>query len=410
MNLLKRRISILLCFLMVFTTVFVAAPTETQAATETTSYYFYGPATSEELVVYNGAKNLYAGDYISVEKYTNKSGTSTYDYLGCLSTLSGVKYKSSKPAIAEINSKTGEITTKKQGTTTITVTYKNNTVTFDLTVLKSKTALINKLNDYYTYSDYKTTASAADKAGKAFLATTGSTLSITKNNRYELLTAYKNYTTVYSGYTYVHNYDSSTNTYTFTYYVYSPTATRAYAFYNKIANYSNDYNPFVYSTGTAKQLNVKSIKGSGKTVTITLKKAITADQIYGANYVFSWDSEVKSSKTYTFPIYVQDTKTGYKYYGIATMTQGSKTITIKLQNKSLTKGRTYKLLAQSRSSYQYSDMGGWLLDDANKNTFKATKQIFLKKECICTLFSLYFMLYLSIYMNHLHLYQDMIQE
>lgn len=370
MNLLKRRISILLCFLMVFTTVFVAAPTETQAATESTSYYFYGPATSDwDITVYKGASNIYAGDYVSAYKETYSSNTGwKSDYLGYLSLVSGVTYSSSNKKVATID-KTGKITTKDTGTTTISVKYKGNTIKFDLVVV-SKTKFYNQLQSYNQYSDYKTTASTADKSAKAFLKITGSNPTIKDSNRYKLLTAYKNYN-VYSGYTSISEYDSTTGTYTGAYYCYSPSSAHAYAIYSKISNYSYDYNPFIYATGTAKQLNVKSIKGSGKTVTITLKKAITADQIYGANYVFSWDSEVKSSKTYTFPIYVQDTKTGYKYYGIATMTQGSKTITIKLQNKSLTKGTKYKLLAQSRSDYSYSDMGGWLLDDVNKNTFTA---------------------------------------
>ena len=44
MTQLKRRLAILLSFIMVFTTVFVAAPMEAQAKT-TTTYYFSGPAT-----------------------------------------------------------------------------------------------------------------------------------------------------------------------------------------------------------------------------------------------------------------------------------------------------------------------------------------------------------------------------
>ena len=77
----------------------------------------------------------------------------------------------------------------------------------------------------------------------------------------------------------------------------------------------------------------------------------------------SWDTELVSSKEYSFPVKVQNVKTKYKYYAIATVKQGSDKMTIETRNLKLVKGTKYKLLSYDGYS--------WLDGTINKNTFTA---------------------------------------
>jgi len=370
MTQMKRRLSILLCFVMVFTSVFVVAPTKVQAADTTYALYDYF-TDGTDVYVYKGAKNFYAGDYYIARKSEDKSvpghtiiETTT---LGYLSQLKGVTYNSSKPSVATIT-KAGLITPKKTGKTTITIKYKSLKRTFNLNVVSEKN-IYKKIGDYY-----KNTAATMEKSAKAFIKAVGSSTKLTTKNRYKLLNATKDYNHSY-GYTTwgesVQNPDG-TITYKSSYYVYSTSAGHANVLRSKITTAIDEYNPF--STYNAKYFKVSSIKGTSKskTITINLKKAVTANDIFGANYAFSWDTEVEASDTYSFPIVVQRESNGKKYYGEATIKKGKKTMTIKLKNHKLVKGATYKLLAKTGTNTG-SWIGNWLEDGYNKNTFKITK-------------------------------------
>lgn len=356
MSKIKRTLSISLCFLLMFTTIFAITPTKTQAATNTTYridsnvLWNYGSST---VAVYLGVSDFYISDQVYVQKI---SGDKT-EWLGYLSTLKnapkGITYNSSKPKIASID-KTGKVTTKKTGTTTITVTYKNETLKCKLKVL-SKSAFYKEAKKQ-TGENYKKAATMQDNAAKAFFDKVGKNLTITKSNRYELLSIANN-TEISSGKSY----------FGIPYFIYSPSIEHARAISDGIFTYAEKLNPF--STSSADYFKVKSIKGSDKTITVTLKNKVTKDMIFGANHVFSWESDLKESKTYTFPIVVQNTSNNYKYYGIATVKEGSKKIIIKLQNHKLIKGQTYKLIAYTYGSSKSSTyLGDWL--DA-KNSFKA---------------------------------------
>lgn len=373
MTQIKRKLSILLCFIMAFTTVLAIAPAEVHATTDDDyRYYLSGPATYEqtkEIVVYNGAANLYAGDFIEVDRIHN----STLDggYLGYLSLLKGATYKSSKSSIATINKTTGKIKTKKAGTTIITVKYKGKTVKFNLTVL-SKTKFFKKLTAHDS-SYTKKAATAYDKKANAFLRKTGKTPTINKSTRYELLSAYKSYSPC-EGYLIISTSDSNTVA-SRSYYYYSTPSAHAFAICSKIGNYSYSLNPFnVDDPEWENFFEIKSISGKNNKITITLKKKVTADMIYGANYAFSWNAKLKESDKYSFPIVVQDTSNNRKYYAVATVTKGSNKMVIKLKKHKLVKGQTYKLLARSSTSKNFTVLGDWLDNEycINQNKSKFT--------------------------------------
>lgn len=346
MNIIKRRISIFLCMLLAFSTIFMAAPQKAQAAA---TVWLYGPGAStdtKEIQVYKGSKNLYAGDFVQARNISDNT------YYGLLSMSSGVTYKSSKPSVATINSTTGLITTKKTGTTVITVKFKGSTAKFNLKVV-SKTKLKEQISNY-------TQAILPDieECAEAFFTTTGKVSKVTNSNRYKIMTAYKSY-----DYKYERGYATSYASDECTYYVYSPDAAHAYAVGSAYLDYAVDRSPF--ATTSAKCFQVGSISGKANTqkITITLKNKVTADQIFGGKNFLSWDTELKATKEYSFPIKVQNTKTKYRYYAIATVKQGSNTMTIETKNLKLVKGTKYKLISYDGES--------WLDGTINKNTFTA---------------------------------------
>jgi len=367
MNYMKRRISLLLCMLMVFTTIFTAAPVETQAANTTHSLYSQiGMGTNSKVIVYKGVKDFYIGDLITATKITNpNTPQAEYTSLGNLSQLSGVSYKSSKTSVASI-SKKGLITAKKAGTAKITVKYKGQSIKYELKVVAKKD-FDKKLSSY----GYGLGTSVIDEDAKAFLKKTGTNPTIKTSNRYKLLDAYNNYQSS-GGCTSMPYIDSATGVYTIDYYIFSPSAIRANVVCNKISSYCNKYNPFV--TTSSKCFKIKSISGKSNKITVTLKSKVTADQIFGAQAQFNWDSEIKKikkGKPYTFPIVVRNTSNGYKYYATASIKEGSKTMTITLKNAKLTKGKTYELLAQTSTSRNTRYLGTWLDGSINKYKFKA---------------------------------------
>lgn len=374
MTQLKRRLAILLSFIMVFTTVFVAAPMEAQAKT-TTTYYFSGPATygdSYTIKTYKGASNFYAGDYATCYtwSYTDTTEGSTYKNLGYLSSLSGVSYSSSKKSVATIDSKTGLVKLKGTGTTTISMKYKGNTIKFKLNVI-TKTKFFNELKEKAPYSDYKTLATTYDKAAKAFLKKVGTNPNVKKDkNRFDILETYNTYTNYSSGYTQqMDKYDPETGTYKYNFYFYAPTAAHAYAVRSKISSDIDSINPF--STNSAKHFEATKITGKAGSnkITVTLKTKVDDTMLLGANAAFSWDSEITKSDTYTFPIVVKNTSNGRQYYAIATVKKGSKTMTIELKNHKLAKNKTYELLNKTKTGRYSSYLGNWL--SWGKSTFKA---------------------------------------
>lgn len=380
MHQLKRNISILLCLLLTFTVIFMAVPEEAQAAT---TYDFSGldsyGSSDATVTISKGESNFYAGDLISVSAgvYPNRKN------LGYLSNLKGVTYKSSNTSVAAIDNTTGKVTIKKTGTAKITMTYKSKIINFNLRVVSSAAKLYKEIaanysnytDDYGKTSYWKSTATAANKEAKAFLKKTGATVTINKSNRYKLISACK----TASNHTY-YNTNHYTSSYSYSCFdsglessrgyneptkiwLYSPDSLHARAIYEKICtyaagfcSYSDKFNVLSSNWDVKAADNVfeiKSITGKAKsnTIKVTLKDKITADKIFALNFIYSWDGEVKEASVYTFPLRIQRTSTGHKYYAIATVKKGSNQMTIELQTTKLVKNAAYKVLFEVPSTY-----------------------------------------------------------
>jgi hypothetical protein len=156
--------------------------------------------------------------------------------------------------------------------------------------------------------------------------------------------------------------------------VYSMDAFNAEVKLRDVDTYLDNRNPF--TTSGKYKFKIGSLSGSGKTVTATLSKAVTADQLAGAKYN-AWDLSKMDGKSFSFDVALRDTKTDEFITATATIKSGSKTVTIKTK-KSLTKGRKYELMAWDYSDWGITDWSStdadWLRNDwihTGKYTFTA---------------------------------------
>lgn len=339
MSYLKRRISMFLSVLVVFTTMFCALPQEKVQAASTTTYLNWDMASVEGLIVQKGVDNFYIGDYASASVYG-----SSYTYYPYVSLVKSVTYSSSNTKVATVNSK-GKVTAKAAGTTTLKVKYKGKTIS---TKLQVESSLASYNSTVVNLSRIKTETTS-------FIKTYGS--GITTKNRYTILSAYNRMKDL--GYFYAST-DRSTviggKTYTV---ICAPSRQHARALASAMDNYFSERNPF--GTDQSKKFNISSISGKSKTITVNLSKAVTADQIFGVQYANGWDTLVAEKKTVKFPIYIEDVKTNHRYYAIASVTKGSKKMKITTTNLTLKKGKSYKL--------KTGTIGNWL--SQGKITFKA---------------------------------------
>lgn len=281
--------------------------------------------------------------------------------------MSGVTYKSYNTSVATINKSTGLINAKKTGTARIIIKYKSYVLKCDIKVVSGLSRL---------YKELRTEAKSLAKAyGKG----------VTSSNRYSLVNKsayyydmqdelrkarnydYSDFYKIIWGTQVNDKFDESTYTYVRTVYVREPVLAHAHAIMQAIDYYAYTKNPI--ATKCSKTFKISSVAGKGDTVIVKLKSNVSSDQIFGikAATVNVWDNYITSSKKASFPIYIRDNAKRQRYYGIATVTKGSKTMTIKLKDSKLTKNRKYKLVACEQGAIR-SD---WIQYNKNKITFKA---------------------------------------
>lgn len=350
MNYIKRHIAVFLCMLFAFTTVMMALPQGQVKAAEKIRMTWDFPYTSggERVVqVKRGAENLYIGDYLFVVDLSGD--VDIYNYC---SNLSGVSYKSSQPSVVAINAKTGEMNAKKNGTSEITVKYKG----------KKRHCTIKVVDEVPSYFDKRHYREVPDKYAGDFIKEFGT--EITSKNRYKLLSIYKlaDEWVVGSNGVYTKNIFEKKEMFCA---ICEPTIGRANALARKFGIYAQERNPFL--GGSAKQIKITKLSGSKKTITATISKKVDADQIFGAQYVYGWDSKASEKRTVDFPVYIRDTRDGYKYYAVATLKKGSNKITIKTKNLKLKKNVKYELRVYDR----FPDRAGDWLKGSKVTTFKA---------------------------------------
>ena len=338
----KRRVALWLSILTLFTTIFCMVPqSEVQAAT-TVSFNSFTYTAESNFQIALGTENLYIGDYFSMVSYG--SNWSNYEWYSYVSNASKVTYKSSNTKVLKVDAK-GKVTTVKAGKAVIAMKYKGKTKKVNITVLSKKN--VPSTMD----------VSASVKASKKMIAAYGNGL--TTKNRYQVLTAYNSFVQSTPATPYVLTYENGKRTE----YLYVVEIVRAKALCQAVRDYSEKLNPF--STRENKYFNIRSLSGTGKTITATLAKNVTEDQIYGVQYAAKTKGTVKNSNSTSFSISVYCSSNGKTYPATATVKKGSKKMTIKLKT-AMTKNTSYKLTTSS----DWRVWGAAWLEES-KNSFTA---------------------------------------
>jgi hypothetical protein len=278
--------------------------------------------------------------------------------------LDGIKFESKNTDILSVDSKTGKINAKKTGTALVKITWKKQSIYGVIKVLSK-----SDMKAYRT--ENKKAIAYCKKITKAY----GSKLTAKSALKVQKLVLQMYQDDAYVFYDWKEESIGDDN-YVEEMIIYSMDAFNAWKKVKKVWSYLSDRSPF--ATSGSYKFKISSLSGSGKTVTATLSKAVTEDQMAGAQYNYIWGEEYEKmgKKSLDISVYLWDKKTNEVIPATATIKTGSKTIKIKCDS-SLTKGRKYELL-----SYDYSDWGNdewttsdWIRDDwlhNGKSTFKAT--------------------------------------
>ncbi|MCR5272804.1 MAG: hypothetical protein K6E13_07465 [Lachnospiraceae bacterium] len=284
-------------------------------------------------------QSFYIGDFVMI----------TYGKEYYTGSMVGGTYATSAKKIATVTKK-GLVKTKKVGTCDITFKYKGKTITAHLNV-------IAKGGFNYT-SQYDSAFSALKKNAKALSVPK----KISSGNAVTYLKKQTNYLskwgqntcryTTYDGYanTYIRNENNTVNEDRSNDLV-VPQAGRYLTLLAKLREFKRKNDP-LSTDSTTNNFKVKKVTGSGSTVTITLKKAISQAQIAAVKIKYpSLNSSGDSAKTAKMSTLIYSVKAKTYYRGNITLKKGSKTVTVKVvQNAfpystavTLTKGTKYTL-------------------------------------------------------------------
>lgn len=342
MNHFKKRVALFLCLVLVLPSVIGCLPSNTLIAQAAGSYTraiycsFYPMQTwDENEQTYTYSLELEAGQKVNMGAlfyYHDSNGVCTY-----LSNLSSgkyaTKYTSSKTKVATINSTTGVLTAKAKGTTTITIKYKGVSATCKVKVVgkgafgvawkdKSKAkSIIKEINSVYKG---KLTASNLYKINQL--------LDKLQKHDYSC-------TSLSSGFVY-----DPTNWYT-TNKLAVPEWAEASNLSTKLYEYARSNNPIGTLPSAFFKIKSVSAKGNSRDLTINLKSKVDTADIFAIHYMDYGDDFKAASDRAVFNIILEDTKTGYRYYGRAIATKGSSKISVNMDYLKLVKNRKYKLMA-----------------------------------------------------------------
>ncbi len=288
-------------------------PTKADAAGYYIRWKYAG--TECDMTIETGQK-FYIGDYVMITY-----GTEYY-------TGSMVKgsYASSAKKIATVNGK-GYVNTKKVGTADITFKYQGQTLTAHLNVIKKGSF------DYI--SQYKSSFDGLKTAAKSLSVpnkiTAGNVFTYLRKSNTFLATWGRNickYTT-YDGFanTYIRpenntvNEDRSND-------LIVPQAGRYLTLLAKLRQFANNNNP-VSTKSSKNNFSVTKATGSAGTITVTLKKAVSAAQIAAIKIKYpSLNASGDSNNQAYMTIEIKGPSTYYR--GNVTLKKGSKSVTVKV--------------------------------------------------------------------------------
>lgn len=305
------------------------------------SWAFY----RNEAVQVEEGKAFYVGDYVSTY-----SAGKVYKYY--TASMLKASYKSSDATVASVDSK-GYMKALKPGTTTITVSYKGKTASKEFKVVAQGT--------FGTVDEATKLLTAAQKLPSKMPS------SITTKNALKYTKMLSSYVKVEKEVSNKVNSDGllreeiTAGLYTYvtsTSKLIVPEAGRRNTLYRLLSTYETKNSPT--STRSAKVLKLSSATASAKknTITLKLKKKVTKEQILAAKIyeeVYCSDS-LKASKLNNKQAYIRVTvrSKNKMYEGVAKITQGKKTATMKIYTSKYNNGTTTYKKEKIKKGQTYS--------------------------------------------------------
>ena len=366
---LKKRIAVFLCLLLVLPTLLQSLPgltLEANAASNnrlnTSLSWSVYTRIGEDNYSYYGTQDLIleVGQEIDFSSYFYWYNSSNYSS-NYLRDVSGEKYSSSNKNVASI-SKAGVLTAKKEGTTKISVKFKNQGIKVNIKVTAKKYTKNKKIASLNSTID-----KAWKKYGKKNITAKNVTAlynEVVKIRKTALecnkvLNNTNSYPAILSS---TVSIKQGNEGYYYNYYVLIN-----YGKYNqltqKLYEFTASKKNSIVATISTKNLTAKSVKVSGKKLTVNLNKKLTIAHLTTVAYFGSMDSQItsKSGLKINYSIYkgnglkvtTFDTKGKEVMTGTVTLKPGNKTIAIKMKKK-LAKGNYYVAFYNGYKGYALS--------------------------------------------------------
>lgn len=333
MRSIKQRISIFLCIFLVFPTILGCLPMTKLEAQAATVYYYWESEVSNEYVNGESIRTIKteAGQTFNLGDYLNIGVN--YNYTKA-NTRKDVTYTSSNTSVATVGRTSGKVTTVKTGATEITITCQGAITKCTVAVVNRGALGISK------YADVTKSVNALVNAYGSGLKT---------SNQYKVSNLISKLDSTISNRVTKNGFKYKKVSYSGGFY-YSNTNELVVPSLNKVADIRSKLNTYVKSnnpigTNASKAFKISSISAprNSKKFTVTLNSKVTVKQIFAIKEFVSWDTYRVSANTAKFPVYVADKSSKQKYYGVATVTKGSKKLSVELYNLKLKKGKSYQL-------------------------------------------------------------------
>ncbi|MBO5302543.1 MAG: Ig-like domain-containing protein [Lachnospiraceae bacterium] len=313
---LKKRLAVFLTIMLVLPAIVSMLPmtaTEVSAASNVSVSWYDFPGYGKSTIQVENGQEFNLGYYVSIYDGNN---------YGSAAMFKKVTYSSSKKAVAAIDSK-GVFKAKKEGTTTITVKYKGRKLTCKFEVVKAGA---------FGESEAIT---ALREASEKLMADMPSKITVANGFKYlqlkeDFFDSVSKYSTDVNNRGFIQEPVKSGN---YTYYKSScklavPQAGSSICLNNMLWNYGDKVNPT--STRSSKVMKIASVSANTKQITVKLKKAISAEQILGAQINNTYINEKIDTKKAYLSLSVYDTKEKKYTSARGTITKGSKVLKIQV--------------------------------------------------------------------------------
>lgn len=341
---MKIRLAVFLSIILVLPTIVSVLPmASTEVLAAGTQVGLYWDFYDQEIEVEEG-QQFYIGDYAHVNVYGK-----TYWY-GRVSLVKAT-YTSSDKQVADVD-KSGCLTTKKAGTTTVTIKYKGKKISTKMKVVPKGTFTSNE------------TTVAMQKQAELIQAQMPS--KVTTKRGFALFELTANFRTDFAdskeitidGFLKEKSEEDNQEYYFTTTKLAVPQAGRYEALNAMLYNYAAQNNP----TGTrgAKLFKIKSVSATRNAIVIKLKNKIDTTQILAARILDADDNDgmTGNTKANSFVV-LRDKKANEYIYCDVVLTKGSKTLKLIPMQYSAKKGKDVRIKLKKGRTYMLENKQSW---------------------------------------------------